>query len=192
MGQFKMRGWILLAVASAVPLNVANADASIYELRITNDTSTDLTFRLHDGQSKHARLVYNKNSVNSHTIKAGTSDIVGVQPTGNKCATTCGGCTPTIGKVYAYYIDSHGNEQRSNYYEPRVEFFEYCGFAGTKPITTYTSNWSFDHGTGKGTGAFKHSQKSSSNSYTSSDPGKGLTVDGKYISGHATITYTDD
>lgn len=43
----------------------------------------------------------------------------------------------------------------------------------------------------KGPGEFKHSQKFSSNSYTSSNTSKGLTVDGKYISGHATITYCE-
>lgn len=171
--------------------NSAHAEASIFELRITNDTDTDLTFRLHEGQSKHARLVHNGDKVSEYTVAAGTYDVVGVQATGSKCSPSCGGCSPTIGKVYAYYDDSKGNEQRNNYYEPSIEFFEYCGVAGSKPITTYTSNWSIDHGTGKGTGEFKHSQKSSSNSYTSSNAGKGLTVDGKYISGHATIIYGD-
>lgn len=186
---------MLFAVLSAAnviaPLGLAHAEASIFELRITNNTDNDLTFRLHDGQSKHARLTYKSKSVSSHTIKSGTSDTIGVQPTGKKCSTNCGACTPTIGKVYAYYTDSKGNEQRSNYFEPSVEFFEYCGVAANKPITTYTSNWSFKHGTGKGTGAFKHDQSSSHNSYTSSSPAKGLTVDGKYISGHATITYSN-
>lgn len=179
---------IILMVATAF-VGDASAEASIFELRISNDTDTDLTFRLHDGQSKHARLTYDGKSVYSHTIKSGVSDTIGVQATGNKCSPNCGGCTPTIGKVYAYYTDSKGTEQRTNYYEPSIEFFEYCGISGDKPITTYTSNWSFDHGTGKGTGAFKHSQSSSHNSYTSGDPAKGLTVDGKYISGHATISY---
>lgn len=170
--------------------SVAHAEASIFELRITNDTDTDLTFRLHDGKSKHAKLKYDGDTVSSHKIKAGTDGIVGIQPTGKKCAPNCGGCTPTIGKVYAYYEDDDGNEQRNNYYQAAVEFFEYCGVAGSKSITTYTSNWTFDHGTGKGTGKFSHDQKSSHNSYTKSDPAQGLTVDGKYISGHATITYS--
>lgn len=184
---------IACGAASALVLSTgtASATASIFELRITNDTDTDLTFRLHDGQSKHARLTYNGSAVSSHTIKAGAYDIVGVQPTGEKCSPDCGACTPTIGKVYAYYNDSKGNEQRNNYYEPTVEFFQYCGISGDKPITTYTSNWSFDHGTGKGTGKFDHQQSSSHNSYTSGNAAKGLTVDGKYISGHATITYSD-
>ena len=180
---------VMAIVCGLAPIGLAHAEASIFELRIMNETSSDLTFRLHDGQSKHARLTFNGSSVSSHTIKSGQSGTVGVQATGNKCSPNCGGCTPTIGKVYAYYMDSNGNEQRSNYYEPSIEFFEYCGISGDKPITTYTSNWSFDHGTGKGTGAFKHSQSASHNSYTSGDPAKGLTVDGKYISGHATITY---
>ncbi|MEL7540450.1 MAG: hypothetical protein AAGJ51_06070 [Pseudomonadota bacterium] len=173
------------------PVGMAYAEASIFELRITNKTDSDLTFRLHEGQSKHARLTYNKQSVNGHTIKSGQSDTIGVQATGQKCSPNCGGCTTTTGKVYAYYTDSNGDEQRSNYYEPSIEFFEYCGISGDKPITTYTSNWVFEHGTGKGTGKFKHDQSSSHNSYTSSSPAKGLTVDGKYISGHATITYTN-
>ena len=168
---------------------MAHAESSIFELRVTNNTDTDLTFKLHDGQSKHARLTYDGKKVSSHTVKAGSYGIVGVQPTGKKCAPNCGACTPTIGKVYAYYIDSHGDEQRNNYYEPRVEFSQYCGVAASKPLVTYTSNWKFDHGTGKGTGAFSHDQSSTHNSYTSTNPAKGLTVDGKYISGHATITY---
>lgn len=187
LNPFSIAGIILLAVTAFT--GEANAEASIFELRISNNTDTDLTFRLHDGQSKHARLTYHGKSVSNHTIKSGVSDTVGVQATGNKCSPNCGGCSPTIGKVYAYCIDSKGNEQRSNYYEPSIEFFEYCGISGDKPVTAYTSNWSFDHGTGKGTGVFRHSQNSSHNSYTSGDPAKGLTVDGKYISGHATITY---
>ncbi|MEM9572287.1 MAG: hypothetical protein AAF996_12550 [Pseudomonadota bacterium] len=187
----RMSWAVLSAISVIAPLGLAHAEASIFELRITNNTDSDLTFRLHDGQSKHARLTYNNKSVSSHTIKSGTSDTIGVQPAGKKCSPNCGACTPTIGKVYAYYTDSKGNEQRSNYYEPSVEFFEYCGVAGTKPITTYTSNWSFDHGTGKGTGVFNHQQSASHNSYTSSNPAQGLTVDGKYISGHATITYSE-
>lgn len=190
-----MRRKILLAgLIAALSLgcfgNLAHAESSIFELRITNDTDTDLTFKLHEGKSKHARLVYDGNKVTSHKIKAGESGTVGVQPTGHKCAPNCGACTPTIGKVYAYYKDDDGNEQRNNYYQASVEFSEYCGVAATKPITTYTSNWSFDHGTGKGTGEFEHDQSSSHNSYTKSDPAQGLTLDGKYISGHAKITYS--
>ena len=131
--------------------NSAEAEASIFELRITNNTDRALTFKLHEGQSKHARLVHNGNKVSAYTIASGAYDVVGVQATGSKCTPNCGGCSPTVGKVYAYYKDDKGNEQRNNYYEPSVEFFEYCGIAGTKPITTYTSNWAFDHGTGKGT-----------------------------------------
>ena len=182
---------IAAVMTALAPLGLAQAESSIFELRITNNTNSDLTFRLHDGQSKHARLTYNAQSVASHTIAAGASDTIGVQATGKKCAPNCGGCTPTVGKVYADYTDSKGNEQRSNYYEPSVEFFEYCGLAANKPITTYTSNWVFDHGTGKGTGVFKHDQSATHNSYTSGDPAKGLTVDGKYISGHATIVYLE-
>lgn len=187
--------FVAVVAASAVALgltdNVAFAESSIFELRITNNTDRALTFRLHDGQSKHARLVHDGNKVSEYTIPAGSYDVVGVQATGSKCSPNCGGCSPTVGKVYAYYFDDKGDEQRNNYYEPSVEFFEYCGFAGTKSITTYTSNWAFDHGTGKGTGKFKHSQKASNNSYTKSDPAQGLTVDGKYISGHATISYNN-
>lgn len=182
---------IAMAVVTfgAMPLAAgsAHAEASIFELRISNETDTDLTFRMHEGQSKHARLTYNKKSVKSHTIKSGTSDIIGVQPTGKKCAPNCGGCTPTKGKVYASYIDANGKEQINNYHKPSVEFFEYCGSSGGKSLTTYTSNWSYDHG--KGTSAYPHPQKASTNSYTSSNPAKGLTLDGKYIKGHATITY---
>ncbi|MFN3211635.1 MAG: hypothetical protein ACE37M_00895 [Henriciella sp.] len=60
---------ILLGLAAlTLTAPAAMAEASIFELRITNDTNTDLTFRLQDGHSKHARLTYNKKSVNSHTI----------------------------------------------------------------------------------------------------------------------------
>lgn len=58
-----------------------------------------------------------------------------------------------------------------------------------KPLTTYTSNWYFDHGTGKGTGECKHDQKDSSKAYTSSNPAQGITFDAKHVSGHATIRY---
>ena len=179
----------LAAIALAAP--AAMAEASIFELRITNDTNKDLTFRLQDGRSKHARLTYNKKSVNSHTIKAGTNDIVGVQATGAKCDPSCGVCTPTYGKVYAWYTNDSGDEVRNNYYKATVEFFEYCGVAGTKPITAYTSNWTFDHGGGQGTNHYAHTQKSSHNNYTKDDPAQGLTVDGNHIHGHATIVYSE-
>ena len=182
---------LILTLGLAATADIAHATSSIFELRITNSTDTDLTFRLHDGKSKHARLTYNGKSVDSHKVKAGAYGVVGVQATGNKCSPDCGACTPTLGKVYAYYKDENGDEQRSNYYEASVEFSQYCGVAADKPLVTYTSNWHFDHGTGKGTGAFNHSQNSSHNSYTSSNPAKGLTVDAKYISGHANLTYTN-
>ena len=183
--------FVALAFAAGLLPTTAQAGTSTFELKITNNTESDLTFRLHDGKSKHARLVYDGKSVSSHKIKAGEYGVVGVQPTGKKCVTDCGGCDATVGKVYAYYKDENGEEQRSNYYQATLEFFEYCGVSGGKPLTTYTTNWTFDHGTGKGTGKFDHSQSSSHNSYTSSNPAKGLTVDGKYVSGHAKITYSE-
>ena len=169
----------------------ATAETSIFELRITNDTNSDLTFELQDGKSKHSDLTYNKKVVAKHTIKAGVSDTIGVKPTGRKCSTNCGACNPSLAKVYAYYADKDGAMVRNNYYQVKYEFFEYCGMAATKPITTYTSNWSFDHGGGKGTNYFSHSQKSKNKGYTSSSPAKGLTFDAKYVSGHAVITYTE-
>ncbi len=180
-----------LVATSIMAFSAAQAEVSVFELRISNETNSDLTFRLHNGQSKHSYLTYNDREVDEHTIKAGTYDVVGIKPTGNKCTLVCNGCTGAIGKVYAYYTDNKGDEQRSNYYEAKYEFFEYCGVAGNKPLTTYTSNWNFDHGTGKGTGAFDHTQKSSNDAYTSSDPAKGITYDAKYVSGHANITYTE-
>lgn len=182
---------VCLSFAGITPLS-AWASASVFELRIQNNSSENLTFKLHDGQSKHARLVYDGNTVSSHTIPAGASGTVGIKATGQKCSPNCGACNPTVGKVYAYYKDSKGDEQRNNYYEATLEFFEYCGVAGSKSITTYTSNWTFDHGGGKGTNEIKHSQSSSHNSYTSGDPATGLTVDAKYVSGHANITYSDE
>ena len=116
---------------------------------------------------------------------------MGVKPDGDKCDPACGVCTPAYGKVYAYYTDDNGKEQRNNYYKATVEFFEYCGVAANKPITTYTSNWAFDHGGGKGTNHYKHTQSASNNNYTKSDPAQGLTLDAKYIKGHATITYSE-
>lgn len=169
----------------------ALADTSIFELRITNDTNADLTFRWHDGQSKHANMTYNKKTVDAHTIKAGTSDTIGVKPTARKCGPNCGACRPATGKIYAYYKDKNGKEQRNNYYEATYEFFEYCGVAANKPITAYTSNWSFHHGDGKGDEFYKHSEKSSNKAYTSSNPAKGLTFDAKRVSGHANITYSE-
>ena len=180
-----------LAAFAGTTVSTAQAEISVFELRITNETNSDLTFRLHEGQSKRSYLSYNGREVNSHTIKSGEYDVIGITPTGHKCTIVCNGCTGAIGKVYAYYTDDKGEEQRSNYYEAKYEFFEYCGVAGNKPLTTYTSNWYFDHGTGKGTGKFKHTQKSSNQAYTSSDPAKGITYDAKYVSGHATITYKE-
>ena len=169
----------------------ANAEASIFELRITNNTNSDLTFKLQDGHSKHVHLTYDKEPVSSHTIPAGTYGVVGVQPDGHKCDPGCGTCSPSYGKVYAWYTNDSGKEVRNNYYKASVEFFEYCGVAGTKPVTAYTSNWAFDHGGGQGNKHFHYEQKASHNNYTKSDPAQGLTVDGKYISGHATITYSE-
>lgn len=179
------------SLAAMVMAPMVNAEASIFELRITNDTKSDLTFKLQDGHSKHVHLTYNKNKVTSHTIKAGTSDVVGVQPDGHKCDPRCGACSPSYAKVYSWYTDDGGQEVRNNYHKPSVEFSEYCGVAGNKPITTYTSNWAFDHSGGKGTKHFHYVQKASHNSYTKANPAQGLTVDGKYISGHATITYSE-
>ena len=191
MTQLKLVPVLMSALVAAMAAPSALAAASIFELRITNDTQKDLTFRLQEGNSKHARLTYNKKSVDSHTIKAGTYGVVGIQADGNKCDPTCGGCKPTYGKVYAWYTNDKGEEVRNNYYKATVEFFEYCGVAGTKPVTTYTSNWTFDHGGGQGTNKYKHTHKAKNNSYTKSDPSQGLTVDSKYISGHATITYSE-
>ena len=186
-----LKSTMLGLAALVVAMPAAMAEASIFELRITNDSDTDLTFRLQDGHSKHVRLTYNKKKVTSHTIKAGTYDVVGVQPTGEKCDPKCGFCTPSYGKVYAWYEDESGKDVRNNYYKASVEFFEYCGVAGTKPVTAYTSNWAFDHGGGQGNKHFHYEQKASHNNYTKSDPAQGLTVDGKYISGHATISYSE-
>lgn len=183
---------VLTALTTAWLPAAAMADTTIFELRITNETNADLTFRLHEGQSKHVNLTYNKKSIVRHTIKAGTSDTIGIQPTARKCATNCGACNPSVGKVYAYYTDENGKEQRNNYYEATYEFFEYCGVTANKPITSYTSNWSFDHGDGKGVERYKHSQKSSNQAYTSGNPATGLTFDAKKVSGHATITYTEN
>ncbi|MEL7545325.1 MAG: hypothetical protein AAGJ84_01645 [Pseudomonadota bacterium] len=191
MPQILSVSFVMAALSAWVSPLSAQAEASTFELRITNESSAALTFRLHDGQSKHTKLTYNDKSVSSHKIASGTSATVGIKATGDKCSPNCGACDPSIGKVYAYYKDEKGDEQRNNYYEATLEFFEYCGISATKPVTTYTSNWTFDHGGGKGTNKYSHTQKSSHNSYTSSDPAKGLTVDKKYVSGHATITYTD-
>ena len=167
------------------------AEASIFELRITNNTNSDLTFKLQDGHSKHVHLTFDKKYVSAHTIKAGEYGVVGVKPDGHKCDPGCGACSPSYGKVYAWYTNDSGKEVRNNYYKASVEFFEYCGVAGTKPVTAYTSNWAFDHGGGQGNKHFHYEQKASHNNYTKSDPAQGLTVDGKYISGHATITYSE-
>lgn len=181
--------WLALipvAIGAAAP---AVAEMTVYELRITNNTDTDLTFQLHDGKSKKVHLTYEGDIVHRQKIKAGTSDTIGIRPYGDKCVTACGGCTAATGKVYAYYKDASGEQQRNNYYQADYEFFEYCGVSGGKAITAYTSNWYFDHGTGKGTGKFDHKQKESSKAYSSGNPAQGITFDAKYVSGHATITY---
>lgn len=183
---------VCLSVLGSLGLSgQAWAKASTFELRITNESSVDLTFKLHDGQSKHADLTYDGSIVSSHTVKAGASGTVGIKADGHKCSPNCGGCKATVRKVYAYYDDAKGAETRNNYYEATLEFFEYCGVSGSKPVTSYTSNWTFDHGGGKGTNDYAHDQSSSHNSFTSGSPSTGLTVDQKYVSGHATITYTD-
>lgn len=179
-------GLTALIIAPAV-----SAEASIFELRITNNTNSDLTFELQDGHSKHVHLTYDQKHVGSHTIKAGEYGVVGVQPDGHKCDPDCGACSPSYGKVYAWYTKDNGEPARNNYYKATVEFSEYCGIAGDKPVMTYTSNWSFDHGGGKGNKHFTYEQKSTHNSYTKYSPARGLTVDGKYISGHADITYSE-
>lgn len=170
---------------------IASAEASIFELRITNNTNSDLTFKLNDGHSKHVHLTFDKKHVSAHTIKAGEYGVVGIQPDGHKCAPSCGSCSPSYGKVYAWYTNDSGKLVRNNYYKATVEFSEYCGVTGDKPVTAYTSNWSFDHGGGQGNKHFHYEQKSSHNSYTKYDPSRGLTVDGKYINGHANITYSE-
>ena len=179
-----------IAILACAIAPTASAEVSIFELRITNNTDRDLTFRLKDDHSKHVDLTHNKNYVDEVTIKQGTSDVVGIKPDGNKCAPTCGTCSPAYGKVYAWYRDDKGNEQRNNYYKASVEFFEYCGVSAGKPLTTYTSNWNFEHHQGKGTNRFKHKDKGSHNNYTKSDPAQGLTLDAKKIHGHATIVYS--
>ena len=168
----------------------ASAEISIFELRITNNTDRDLTFRLKKDHSKKVDLTFNKKYVPEYTIKSGKSETIGFKPDGDKCAPSCGVCTPSYGKVYAYYRDDSGKELRNDYHKATVEFFEYCGVAAGKPLTTYTSNWSFQHHKGKGTGRFKHKVKSSHNNYTKSDPAQGLTMDAKKIRGQATIVYS--
>ena len=184
--------WPVLVPLALFATAPAIAEMTVYELRITNDTGTDLTFQLHDGKSKKVHLTYEGEIVHRQKIKAGTSDTIGIRPYGDKCVTACGGCTAAIGKVYAYYKDAKGDQQRNNYYQVDYEFFEYCGVSGNKAITAYTSNWYFDHGTGKGTGKFSHHQKDSSKAYSSGNPAQGITFDAKYVSGHANITYYED
>lgn len=171
-------------------LQIVSAEISIFELRITNNTDRDLTFKLKADHSKKVDLTYDKKYVPKYTIKAGTYKIIGIKPDGDKCAPTCGVCSPAYGKVYAYCKDDDGKEQRNDYHKASVEFFEYCGVAAGKPLTTYTSNWAFQHHKGKGTGRFKHTVKSSHNNYTKSDPARGLTMDAKKIKGQATIVYS--
>ena len=178
--------WIFAAAMIAPTASFAGATK--YELRITNDTSVDLKFWLHDGQSKNAKFMYNGNEVDEHIIKAGASETVSIKSDGDKCNVTCNGCNATVGKVYGSY-KKDGEWVRNNYYEATLEFFQYCGVSGNKNITTYTTNWTFDHGGGKGDNKYKHKQKDSHNSYTANDPANGLTVDGDKVSGHATIRY---
>ena len=180
-----------VGVAALLLTPIASAEEYNFDMRITNNTNTDLTFQLQDGHSKHVHLTYDGSHIGAHTIKAGEYGVVGVQPDGHKCDPGCGACSPSYGKVYAWYTNDSGKRVRNNYYKATVEFSEYCGVAGDKPVTTYTSNWSFDHGGGKGTKRFTYEQKSSHNSYTKYNPARGLTVDGKYISGHAEITYSE-
>ncbi len=177
-------------VALTTCLPTATAEISIFELRVTNNTDRDLTFILKDDHSKRVDLTHNKAIVDHVTIKPGTSDIVGIKPDGHKCAPTCGVCTPAKGRVYAWYTDDKGNQQRNNYYEASVEFFEYCGVTAGKPLTTYTSNWNLEKHQGQGNNRFKHKDKSSHNNYTRSDPAQGLTMDAKKIHGQATIVYS--
>lgn len=190
MPNFRPQLATICLVAASAFLPSAVAEVSIYELRITNNTDRDLTFRLKDDHSKHVELTRNKKIVPEVTIKPGTSDIVGIKPDGNKCAPSCGTCSPSVGRVYAWYKDDNGKEQRNNYYEASVEFFEYCGVTAGKPLTTYTSNWNLERHQGKGNNRFKHKDKSSHNNYTKSDPAQGLTLDAKKIHGHATIVYS--
>lgn len=186
-----LRSPFCTALAAFMLTPVASAEASIFELRITNTTNSDLTFELQDGHSKHVHLTYENKHVASHTIKAGEYGVVGIQPDGHKCDPECGACSPSYGKVYAWYTNDSGKPVRNNYHKATVEFFEYCGVSANKPVMAYTSNWSFDHGGGKGNKRFHCEQKSSHNSYTKYNPARGLTVDGKYISGHADITYSE-
>jgi len=180
----------IAAPAAMMMASTAHAKTTEYELRITNNTNTDLKFWLHDGQSKHARLLFDGDKVTEYTVKAGTSATLSVQPTGYKCAVACNGCTPTIGKVYASYVDSSGVEQRNNYLEPRLEWYEQCSASGGKNIAAYTTNWNYQHGGGKGDKHFSYKMSHSENHYTSSNPAKGLTLEASKVSGHATITYS--
>lgn len=178
----------LMAGTALIP--AASAEVSIYELRVTNNTDRDLTFILKDDHSKHVDLTHNKNITDRVIVKPGASDIVGIKPDGNKCAPTCGVCTPAKGRVYAWYNNDKGELVRNNYYEASVEFFEYCGTTAGKPLTTYTSNWNMEKHQGQGNNRFKHKDKSSHNNYTKSDPAQGLTLDAKKIKGHTTIVYS--
>ncbi len=185
------------AIAAVVPAalamvpQAAHAKATEYELRITNDTDSDLKFWLHDGQSKHAKLMYNGKSVSSHTVKAGTYAVISVMPTLKSCDLLCNGCTPTIGKVYASYTDEDGEEQRNNYYEPRLEWYQQCSASGNKNFSAYTTNWNFQHGGGKGDKHFAYKIKDTDTAYTSKNSAQGLTFDGAHVSGHAKVTYTN-
>ncbi len=171
--------------------SVAHASTTEFELRITNDTGSDLKFWLHDGQSKHAKLMYNGNSVSSHTVKAGSYVVLSVKPTAKQCTVMCNGCTPTIGKVYASYTDSSGSEQRNNYLEPRLEWYEQCSISGSKNFSVYTTNWNFQHGGGKGDKHFSYKMKDSDTAYSSTNPAKGLTFEASKVSGHVDITYSE-
>ncbi|MEO0452017.1 MAG: hypothetical protein AAFZ74_17010, partial [Pseudomonadota bacterium] len=84
MPNFRPQFAAIFLVAASAFLPSAVAEVSIYELRITNNTDRDLTFRLKDDHSKHVDLTHKKEIIPEFTIKPGASDIVGIRPDGHK------------------------------------------------------------------------------------------------------------
>ena len=72
-----------IIILSAIAPLPAFGEISIFELRITNNTDRDLTFRLKKDHSKKIDLTYNKKYVPEYTIKPGKSETIGLKPDGD-------------------------------------------------------------------------------------------------------------
>lgn len=179
----------LLGLCVLLSANVALANMTKFDFRITNNSDADLRFTLNEESKKNIRFSPQTNGRDHYTVKAKSSATVTLTPRNAKyCAPLCGACIAAKGTLHVSYTDTDGTQVENNYYKADYGFSEYCSESGNKPITTYSSSWEFEHHKGKGDDKYPHAQ-SHHTPVVTKGTSAGNTYDGNHTKGYAEITY---